>query len=127
MEILLDTNFIITCVKQKIDFVEITDKITTQPIKWILPEDVLKEIEKIKSGIGIKISDKSAATLSLQILQNLKPKIVNLYGKNPNIDIKIVNYILGKPIVLATLDKKLKSRVKNRILTIRGKKGLEFK
>jgi predicted nuclease of predicted toxin-antitoxin system len=56
----------------------------------------------------------------------LNPKIVELPGKNPNVDIKIVNYIVDKDIILATLDKDLKNRIKNKILTIRGKSVLEI-
>lgn len=126
MKILLDTNFILTCVKQKIDFQEMANQITSQSVEWLVPQDVLDELGNLKDRRGAKVPDKSAAKLSFEILQNLEAKIVNLPGKNPNVDIKIVNYILGKPIVLATLDKNLKSRVENKILTIRGKKNLEF-
>ncbi len=126
MQILLDTNFIISCVRQKIDFEELANKLTSEAIEWIVPQDVLNEIGKLRDSVGIKVADKTASELSFHILQRLNPKIVNLPGKNPNIDIKIVNYILGKPIVLATLDKGLKNRVENRILSIRGKKNLKF-
>ncbi|MCK4649677.1 hypothetical protein KAT36_00445 [Candidatus Pacearchaeota archaeon] len=126
MKILLDTNFILTCTKQKIDFPEITNQITTEPIEWLVPQDVLNELGVLKDRTGIKIKDRNAAKLSFEIIQNLNPKIIQLPGKNPNIDIKIVNYIIDKPIILATLDKNLKSRVKNKILTIRGKKNLQI-
>ena len=126
MKILLDTNFILTCVKQKINFQEITNQITSQPVEWLVPQDVLDELGNLQDRRGAKVLDKSAAKLSFEILQNMKAKIINLPGKNPNVDIKIVNYILDKPIILATLDKNLKSRVENKILTIRGKKNLEF-
>jgi rRNA-processing protein FCF1 len=126
MKILLDTNFILTCVKQKINFQEMINQITSQSIEWLVPQDVLDELGTFQDRKGAKVPDKSAAKLSFEILQNLKTKTINLPGKNPNVDIKIVNYILDKPIILATLDKNLKSRVKNKILTIRGKKNLEF-
>jgi len=126
MKILLDTNFIITCVKQKIDFPSLADELTDQKIEWIIPQDVLNELGNIKDKTGIKTKDKQAAKLSFEIIQDLKPKIVELPGKNPNVDIKIVNYIMDKDILLATLDKNLKSRVDNKILTIRGKKSLEL-
>lgn len=102
------------------------NQITSQSVEWLVPQDVLDELGSLQDRAGTKIPDKSAAKLSFEILQNLEAKIINLLGKNPNVDIKIVNYILDKPIILATLDKNLKSRVKNKILTIRGKKNLEF-
>jgi len=122
MKILLDTNFVLTCAKQKIDFPSVANEIIDQKIEWLIPQDVLNEIGNLK-----KIpKQKQAAELSFQILQSLNPKIIELKGKNPNVDIKIVNYITDKNIVLATLDKNLKSRVKNKILTTRGKNNLEL-
>ncbi len=126
MKILLDTNFILTCTKQKIDFEYTANELFDEPIEWILPQDVLNELGYLKDKKGIKRPDRDAAKLSFNLLQNLKPKIINLPGKNPNIDIKIVNYLINKKIILATLDKNLKSRIKNQILTIRGKKSLEI-
>jgi rRNA-processing protein FCF1 len=126
MKILLDTNFIITTTKQKIDIQTLANQIITEPIEWLVPQDVLNELGNIKDSKGIKFADKAAAELSFEIIKTLNPKIINLPSKNPNVDIKIVNYILDKPIVLATLDKDLKARVKNKILTTRGKKNLEL-
>lgn len=127
MKILLDTNFIITTTKQKIDIAEKADEVTTEAIEWLIPQDVLNELGNIKDRKETSPSDKAAARLAFQILQQLSPKIIELPNKkNPNVDIKIVNYILDKPIILATLDKNLKQRVKNKILTIRGKKNLEI-
>lgn len=126
MKILLDTNFIIATTKQKIDIQTLTNQIITESIEWIIPQDVLNELGNLKDRPGTKIADKSAAELGFEIIKTLNPKIINLPGRNPNVDIKIVNYILDKPIILATLDKNLKSRVNNKILTIRGKKNLEL-
>jgi len=126
MKILLDTNFIVTCMKQKIDFPSLADELFTEKIEWIVPQDVLNELGNLKDKKGIKVIDKNAAKLGFEILQTLCPKIVELPGKNPNVDIKIVNYIINKDLVLATLDKNLKSRIDNKILTIRGKKSLEL-
>lgn len=126
MKILLDTNFILTCAKEKIDFESFADKLFSEKIEWIVPQDVLNELGNLKDKKGINTLDKKAAFVSFEILQRLKPRIVELLGKNPNIDIKIVNYIVDKDIVLATMDKGLKSRVKNKILSVRGKKSLEL-
>ena len=125
MKVLLDTNFILTCVKQKIDLADAED-ILNGKIEWIVPQEVLNELGNLKDRDGIKVIDKNAAKVSFEILQILKPEVVELNGNNPNVDMKILNYILGKDIVLATLDRELKNRVKNKILTIRGEKGLEI-
>ena len=126
MKILLDTNFILTCVKQKIDFNNTANELFDKSIKWIVPQDVLNELGNLKDNKNIKVKDKNAAKLSFEILQAINPEIIKLRGNNPDVDIKIVNYISGKQIVLATLDKNLKNRVTNKILTIRNKKNLEI-
>ncbi len=125
MKILLDTNFILTCVKQKIDFVNLANELFDEKINWIVPQQVLNELGNLKDRAGMKREDKNAAELSFEILQTINPQIVNL-GRNPNVDIGIVNYILNTDIVLATLDRGLKNRINNRILTIRNFKTLEI-
>lgn len=126
MEILLDTNFIIACAREKIDFDSLANEIVDEPITWIVPKEVFAELENIKDSQNQKVSDRNAAKLGIDLIKTLNPKIVELGGRNPNIDIRIVNYLKDAQIVLATLDKALKSRVNNRILTVRGKKKLEF-
>ncbi len=126
MKILLDTNFILTCAKNKLDFGEIVNEITSEPVEWIVLQDVLNELGTLKDRGGMKTADKQAAELGFELLQLVKPEVIEVSGRNPNVDIKIVNYIMDKDIVLATMDKNLKSRVKNKILTIRGKNNLEL-
>jgi rRNA-processing protein FCF1 len=126
MKILLDTNFVITATKNKLDFTSLANELVDEKIDWIIPQDVLNELGNIKDRKGTREKDKAAAKLAFDIIQNISPEIVDLPGKNPNVDIKIVNYILDKDIILATMDKDLKSRVKNKILTVRGKKNLEL-
>jgi rRNA-processing protein FCF1 len=123
MKILIDTNFILSCVKQKIDLTQ-TEELLNEKIDWIVPQEVLNELGNLKDRAGMKVVDRNAAKVSFEILQILKPEIVEI--KNPNVDIGIVNYILGKNIILATLDRGLKDRTENKILTIRGKKKLEI-
>lgn len=129
MKILIDTNFILSAIKKKMDFERLAEELIEDDIiEWIVPQDVLNELGNIKDRKGEKIEDKEAALLSFEILQNLKskPNIIEMEGKNPNIDIKIINYILGTDIVLATMDKGLKSKIDNKILTLRGNNKLEI-
>jgi rRNA-processing protein FCF1 len=125
MEIVLDTNFILTCAKQGIDFVSLTNKLIDEGIVWVVPQDVLNELGYLKDSSEIGYKDREAARLGFEILQAIDVQVIELKGKNPNVDIKIVNYLLdNKRAVLATLDKDLKKRVKNKILGIKGKSGL---
>jgi len=128
MKILLDTNFILTCVKQKIDFDRLANEVLNEKIDWILPQEVLNELGNIKDKRGIKQADKDAAGVGFELLQKIenKPEVVEIGNNMGNIDISIVNYIFGKDIALATLDRGLKNRIDNKILTIRGKNSLEL-
>jgi rRNA-processing protein FCF1 len=123
MKVLLDTNFIITCVKQKIDILNAEFSLERE-IKWIVPIEVVKELEELMGRKDINLVDRGSAKLGLEILENLKPNYIEL--KNSNVDKGIENYLFGKDIVLATLDKALKRKVKNRKMIIRGKKNLEI-
>ena len=124
MQILLDTNFILTCAKQKIDFDAVMNGITTEEVKWIVPEEVLTELRGLQFGGKIKTKERNAVSIAIELTTHLGAQVVKLSRTSSDVDTKIVNYLRGKNIVLATLDKNLKSRVKNKILTIRNKKHL---
>jgi rRNA-processing protein FCF1 len=126
MKILLDTNFVLTCAKQKIDFDAIMNGLTSEEVTWIVPEEVLGELRGLQFGGRIKIKERNAATIGIEIVKDLGVEVVKMSDTKNDVDTKIVNYLKGKKIVLATLDKKLKSRVKNKILTIRGKNNLKL-
>jgi rRNA-processing protein FCF1 len=123
MEILLDTNFIIACIKQKIDFASRASEIIDDSIGWIVPSEVMAELEEISKRKGEKTIDKNAAKIGLEVIKAMSPKIVQV--KDKNVDEGIRNYIEDKDIVLATLDRGLRKKIKNKILTINEFKLLE--
>lgn len=109
-EFILDTSFIISAVRNKIDFFEelIGEKI-------IIPKEVIEEIKRIKnkdSELAIKILDlNSYEEISL--------------GKG-HVDKLLVRYARENPkVIVGTLDREIKNKVKNYKLVIRGKKKLE--
>jgi len=115
----LDTNFILSCIRKKIDF--FTD-IPLMGMKIIIPLQVMDEIRKFsRQGRG---NIKQEAKLALVILENQEFKRVDLYSKNVDNGLirlaeKNTNYII------ATLDKQIKNKTKNPNLVIRGEKELE--
>lgn len=130
MEILLDTNFVITCTKQKIDFFNLTSQIVEEPLDWLIPDKVITEVKKLSEERSNKIKDRQSALLFLDLLESYvsrKEEIKIIHLTKPIVDDAIVDYCDKNPwVVLATLDKKLKSRVANRLLTIQGKKFLKI-
>jgi uncharacterized protein len=111
-QVLLDTNFIITCIKQKIDFF---DEIPLMGIQIIIPDKVIQELEKLK---------KSSALILLENV-NDKFKIIPLKGKN--VDNSIINYAKENPnIIIATLDEGIQHKIRNKKMIIVDRRKLEI-
>jgi len=124
MKILLDTNFILTAVKQKIDFDSLANELFDARIEWLIPVEVVGELEDLAKRRGMRIHHKQAAEVSLQLIEKIKYKKIKL--KDKNVDQGIVHYANKHKIAVATLDRKLKSKLHGKVLTIRGKKSLEI-
>ena len=124
MQILLDTNFVLTCVKQKIDFVNLINEIIDEKIEWIIPDEVITELKDLSTRKNLKGKDKDSAKLSIELINMIHPEIISI--KHKNVDQGIVDYIKDKNIILATLDKELKKKVKNRVMVIKDFKGVEI-
>tara|TARA_Y100000310_G_scaffold23285_1_gene22241 strand:+ start:957 stop:1328 length:372 start_codon:yes stop_codon:yes gene_type:complete len=122
MRVLLDTNFLITTVKQKIDFNSLANQLFSEEIEWLIPIEVLAELKKISTQQGVKTEDKEAAKVALQLVDEYD----NVPLGTDTVDNGIVRYAKNNQVVIATLDKDLKKRFDNKILTIRGKKSLEI-
>ena len=119
-KIILDTNFILTCIRQKIDFFE---DINLMGLQILIPEQVIQEIKRISESKK-KLKFREEAKLALELLKKSRFKNINL--KSRNTDNGISNYSKEHDVIVATLDKKLKQKVKGQKLVIRGKKKLEI-
>ena len=112
MKILLDTNFILTCIRQKIDFFE---DIYLMGMHIIIPKEVIKELEKLKKESALKL------------LRKEKGKFKRIFLSGKNVDNSIIRYAKENPsVIIATLDKGLKTKIKNKKMIIRGRKKLEI-
>lgn len=112
-QVILDTSFILTCVKQKIDFFE---DIKLKGLEILIPEQVIREIERLKNP---------NSELALKIISKNSYKSVNL-GR-AHVDKLIIRFAKENPkIIVATLDREIKEKVRNPKLVIRGKKKLSI-
>ena len=112
-QILLDTNFILTCIKQKIDFFE---ELEFMGLEILIPKQVIKELK------GLKIKE---AKLALRLLEK------NIFEENDigrgHVDKRIKLFAdKNSEVLIATLDKELQKKLKNKKIIIRGKKKLEI-
>lgn len=108
MKIILDTSFILTCLKQKIDFFE---ELVGEEI--LIPIQVINEIKRFDNKLALKLLGKN------------KFQKIDL-GKT-HTDKLIIKFAKENPkVIVATLDKEIKNKTKNQKLIIRGKKNLEI-
>ena len=118
--VVLDTNFILSCVKKKIDFFT---EIPFKGLKIIIPIQVLDELRNISSEGKGRFRDD--AKIGLKILENKEFKRIDLHMKN--VDNGIVKLASNhKEYVIATLDNGIKNRIRNKKLVIRGETQLEI-
>ncbi len=111
MKILLDTSFLITSIKHKIDVFNLL-----KSHNLIILDGVKKELENL---IKEKKTGRNEAKIALVLLKKNKIKVKK--AKNKNVDDAIVE----EKDAVATQDKELKKRLKGRkIITIRQKKTL---
>lgn len=114
MKILLDTNFILSCIRKKIDFFE-----ELMEYEILIPKQVIDEIKKI-SASKKKLKFRDEANLALKILEKSRFKKIKL--EDDYVDKGIRKFAQkNQDIVVATLDEALKKKLKRR-LVIRGKK-----
>jgi len=118
---ILDTNFILTCVKQKIDFFEFLEN---EGIQAIIPQEVLEEVEKVKNSKK-KMHFRKDAELAIKIIEKHEFEKISLNSKS--VDNGIVKFARKNPeVIVATLDRIVKNRTRNRKILIMGKRKLDF-
>ncbi len=120
-QVILDTNFILTCVKQKIDFFR---DIPNMGLEILISKQVLEEIKRVANSKK-KLKFRDDAKLAQVILERNKFKQIDIRGKY--VDKGLIKYSKEHPrLIIATLDKDIKSKTTNSKLVIRGKKKLEL-
>lgn len=119
-KVLIDTNFIIYCLEKKIDFFSYFQ---IYGIKPLIPEQVIKELKKFSNQGNTKL--KKLALLSLEFLKKNDFEKIKLSNKITDKGIlELANS--DKSILIATLDKELKEKIKNQKIVIRGNRKLEL-
>ena len=125
-QVLLDTSFILSCMRHKIDFIR---DLTLEGMEILVPKEVIEEIKKIQSSRK-KDKDKKKAKICLRYLEkNQYKEIILNSDKKPGfiVDKGIMQYAMNNPeVIIATLDKNIKKSISNQKLIITRKKRLEI-
>ena len=120
--IILDTNFILTCVKQKIDLFSQIREIFPEE-EAVIPDVVIRELEMLAKRQELTFAERNAADLSLQLIKKENAKITKSEGKADNF---IVRYALKNKVIVASLDRGIRARLRDKaeFLTIRQGKRI---
>lgn len=110
-KIILDTNFIIICMKEGLDFFH---ELKLMGFHILIPLQVIQELEKLKRKKELKL------------LEIHKESFKTIRFKKGYVDKGMVEFSKKNPkAVVATLDSALRNKITNPIMVIRGKKTLE--
>ncbi len=110
-KIILDTNFLIYCVKFKIDFFTEIERTCSFSYKLAVLDKTLDELEKVKPK-------------ELNLVKALIKDLEIINTKETKVDIALIN--LSKENIIATQDKELKKQLKGPVLVIRQEKYLQL-
>jgi rRNA-processing protein FCF1 len=109
MEVLLDSSFIISCVKRKIDFIS---ELEGMGFKVLLPKEVFQEIKDLE--LHSARETRIACGLALEMFEKRKVKSVAL-GDKRQADEGLIE--MGKRgAYIATLDAAIKRSVPNKVI-----------
>ena len=123
MKVILDTNFIIYCAKNKLDYVEELSELLNEGFELVVPSQVINELNQLKNDKWKKVSgkDKLAIDLALQLLNINKVKEVQIEGNS--VDEGIINLANeSKKNIVCTFDRGMRKLLPRVILLNRKKK-----
>lgn len=117
MKVLIDTNFLLACVKKKVHVFEYLGENFSE---ILIPRGVIDELVRIAQDGGPR--DRVSAEVALKLMPISEAKILPLPGY---VDQQIIDYVYERRgIVVATLDRKLQRVLssKAKLLLLRNKK-----
>jgi rRNA-processing protein FCF1 len=125
-EIILDTNFILNCIKEKIDFFE---ELQQRGFHILIADEIIKELEKIKKSKQ-KLHFRQDADIALKLiykfLEEQFVRKIKIGGKD-YVDKLIIDFLRKNPdIYLGTMDKLIKTNLRNRKIVLRARKKLDI-
>lgn len=116
-KIIVDTNFLIYCVKEKVDFFEYAK---LEGFNVIIPKEVIRELDSLE-----ETNQNKNVRLVKKILNLNEFEEISL--GNSYVDKGLIRYLEDKKeLILATMDKELQKKTKNSILILRQKAKFEI-
>jgi len=120
MEAILDTNFIISCIRKRINFIE---QLSEQGFTIKVPFGVIKELKELKKRPKLKNLDKESIDVAFGLFEQNKIRNIKLTGNS--VDLGLIK--MGKKgKYIATLDKDIQKKVPKKIRIISSKRKVEI-
>ena len=108
MEVLLDSSFIVSCIKKKIDFIT---QLEEQGFKVLIPREVLQELKDLR--LKCPTEERKAIDLAFEIIEKRDLKKISL-GKR-SVDQGLIEK--GKAgYFIATLDRGIKTEINHKVI-----------
>ncbi|MFH0831388.1 MAG: PIN domain-containing protein [archaeon] len=125
MIIALDTNFLVYCARQKLDFIREIERMCSCTNKIVVPGQVLKELEKLSKSNSL---DSISAALALKMTKDYISKS-RMHAEIIDADTadSALLELDFKGNAIATLDAELRAKFKNaKVIVIRQFNHLEW-
>ena len=121
MQVLLDSSFIISCVRERIDFLT---QLAEQGFTPVVPREVLQEMKDLRVSNRVSHEERVAIDIAFEILEKAKTKKTSL-GSG-----KVDDFLIRRGqegIFIATLDVGIKKKVPKRVVIFKaqGRVGVE--
>lgn len=122
MKVILDSSFIISCIRKRIDFIS---QLNEQGFKIIVPREVMQEMKDLRNSDRSSREDRIAIDVAFQMLEKNKLVEKTSFG-----DGKVDDYLIQKGkegYHIATLDAGIKNLIGNRVVIFssKGSVGVE--
>src|SRR3989344_938855 len=118
MEVVLDSSFILSCIKRRIDFIEELEK---EGFRIHVPLSVFQELKDLKKSDKIGREGRANADIAMKMLENKKIKKIRIGGRT--VDEGLIRK--GKEgVFIATLDREVKRNVPNRVVISNSKNSI---
>ncbi len=108
MEVLLDSSFIVSCIKKRIDFLA---ELEGMGFKVLLPKEVVEEIKDLR--LDSSLEDRTAANVALEMFT--KRKILRVTLGDKRTDEGLIEFG-RRGAYIATLDAAVKRSVPNKVV-----------
>mgnify|MGYP001613981067 CR=1 FL=1 len=118
MEVILDSNFIISCMIKNIPFL---DQLEGQGFKVLLPKEVYQELKDLRLNVSHK--ERIAIDTALELLGGKRVRRMKLGGKT--VDDGLIAFG-RKGAYIATLDAGIKREVPNRVIISSAQKRIDI-